>query len=89
MLKTFFTFIFSFLLFFYTASYADETPDVQEESTIEDVLPTEEVAEENTEPQDTQEQKAQEEVSEAQREADAAEAAELQEVGEGEEPSAE
>lgn len=96
MTKSFFTFIFSFLLLIQTAIYAEETTKVAEESTIEDVLPTEKVSTEAEEPQEVQEtentpgaEETQEEISEAQKEADEAEAAELQEVDTGEEPEAE
>jgi len=99
MSKSFYTLVFSSLLLFQTAIYAEEGADTHEETIIEDVLPMDEVAEETHETEDTPEQEveqnesdigeAQEEISEAQREADAAEAAELQEVGTGEEPVAE
>jgi len=91
--KSFFILFITSLLLFHTAIYAEEITDVPEETIIEDVVPTEEVAQENTESQETQEAASapdvdavQEEISEAQKEADAAEAAELQEVGTGEEP---
>ena len=96
MSKSFLTLIFTSLLLFHTTLYAEESMDTHEDTIVEDVMPTEEVDEENTEPQAAQEaesapevEEAQEEISDAQKEADAAEAAELQEVGTGEEPVAE
>ena len=84
MFKSFFTLIFSSLLLFQTAIYAEESLDTNEETIIEDVIPTEEI--EQNEPEVEAQKEIQEEISEAQKEADAAEAAELQEVGTGEEP---
>lgn len=77
MFKTFSILVFSFLLLFQTIGFAEETKPLNVSPEPQDMQ----------EPQNALEvEEAKEEISEAQREADAAEAAELQEVGVGEEP---
>jgi len=103
MSKFFTTLTFTFFLLFQTTALAEEV-DIQEQTMVEDVpenipteaLPPEEGTNEAKEPTEVQEQEPTEnvteeteEVSEAQREALAAEEAELREAGIGEEPEAE
>ena len=80
--------IFSIFLLFQTTSLAEEASDAPQETAIEDQgieAPEMEAVPETTAP----EPEESDGISEAQKEADAAEAAELHEAGEGEEPVAE
>ena len=77
--------IFSIFLLFQTTSLAEEASDVPQESAVEGQsveVPEIEAVPETTAP----EPEGTDDISEAQREADAAEAAELREAGVGEEP---
>ena len=77
--------IFSFFLLFQTTSLAEEASDMPQETSIEDQ--TTEVPEVEAVPETiAPEPEGTDDISEAQREADAAEAAELREAGMGEEP---
>jgi len=79
--------IFSIFLLFQTTSLAEEATDIPQETMEEqsNEAPEIEAVPETTAP----EPEGTDDVSEAQREADAAEAAELREAGAGEEPVAE
>ena len=94
MLNKFLILLFSSFLLLQTTGFAEETSDIADEPNIEELRESEPL-DVPPEPQKIQEpenapapevDEAKEEMSEAQREADAAEAAELQEVGVGEEP---
>ena len=74
--------IFSFFLLFQTTSLAEEASDVPQETSVEDQSAEVEAVPETIAP----EPEGTDDISEAQREADAAEAAELREAGMGEEP---
>jgi len=77
--------IFSFFLLFQTTSLAEEASDIPQEAAVESQsaeVPEVEAVPETTAP----EPEGTDDISEAQREADAAEAAELREAGVGEEP---
>ena len=77
--------IFSIFLLFQTTSLAEEASDVPQESAVESQsaeVPEIEAVPETTAP----EPEGTDDISEAQREADAAEAAELREAGVAEEP---
>jgi len=104
MSKFFTTLTFTFFLLFQTTALAEEELDGQQEIIMDEVpedipresLAPEEDTDEAKEPTQIQEQEATEnvdekteEISEAQREAEAAEEAELREAGVGEEPEAE
>ena len=84
--------VFSFFLLFQTTSFAEQPSDIQQEAMVEEVLEEQnaEVPEVEAVPETTApEPEVTDDISEAQREADAAEAAELREAGEGEEPVSE
>jgi len=85
MSKLFSSIIFSFFLLFQTTSLAEEASDISQETAVEGQAaeaPEVEAVPETTAP----EPDGTDDISEAQREADAAEAAELREAGVGEEP---